>query len=179
MPGAPRIETDRLVLRAWEDDDLDAYAALCADPQVMRYIGNGSPQRREQAAAAMASFRQGWSERDYDLWCVARPGDDVCIGFVGLHVPDFLPEIMPVVEIGWRLARDAWGSGYATEAAFAARDHAFGTVGLDRLVSIAHADNRASTNIMRKLGMQLERATVHPAHGVPVLVHELYRTTAD
>ena len=175
MPGAPRLETDRLVLRAWEDADLDAYAALCADPQVMRYIGNGSPQHREQAASAMASFREGWAERDYDLWCVARPEDDVCIGFVGLHVPDFLPEIMPAVEIGWRLARDAWGHGYATEAAIAARGYAFDTVGLDRLVSIAHADNDASTNIMRKLGMQLERATVHPVHGVPVVVYELVR----
>jgi RimJ/RimL family protein N-acetyltransferase len=175
MAGAPRLETDRLVLRAWEDDDLDAYAALCADRDVMRYIGNGSPQRREQAAAAMASFREGWAERDYDLWCVARPADDVCIGFVGLHVPDFLPEIMPAVEIGWRLARDAWGHGYATEAAIAARGHAFDTVGLDRLVSIAHADNDASTNVMRKLGMRLERATAHPVHAVPVVVYELNR----
>jgi RimJ/RimL family protein N-acetyltransferase len=178
MPDAPRLETDRLVLRAWRDDDLDAYAALCADPEVMRYIGNGAPQRREQAAAAMASFREGWAERAFDLWCVVRPDDDVCVGFAGLHVPDFLPEILPAVEIGWRLAREAWGQGYATEAAIAARDFAFGTAGLDRLVSVAHAGNDASTSVMRKLGMQLERATVHPVHGVPVVVYELDRPTS-
>jgi RimJ/RimL family protein N-acetyltransferase len=171
----PRIETERLVLRAWDDGDLDAYAALCADAEVMRYIGVGRPQTREQAAAAMASFRSGWSVRGYDLWCVTRRDDDTCIGFVGLHVPDFLPEIMPAVEIGWRLARSEWGRGYATEAAVAARDFAFGVAGLDRLVSIAHADNRASTRVMGKLGMTPERATVHPKHGVPVVVYELRR----
>jgi RimJ/RimL family protein N-acetyltransferase len=178
MQGAPRLETDRLVLRAWAERDLDPYAALCADPHVMRYIGNGRPQTRDQAAAAMASFREGWSERGYDLWCLTRIGDDVCIGFVGLHAPDFLPEIMPAVEIGWRLAHDAWGQGYATEAAVAARDFAFRSAGVDRLVSIAHADNDASANVMRKLGMQLERATVHPVHGVPIVVYELDRMAA-
>jgi RimJ/RimL family protein N-acetyltransferase len=171
----PRIETDRLVLRGWEARDLDPYAALCADPEVMRYVADGSPQDRDRAASAVASFTSGWAERGYDLWCVARPEDDTCIGFVGLHVPDFLPEILPAVEIGWRLARPWWGLGYATEGAVAARDFAFDRAGLDRLVSIAHPDNGASTRVMRKLGMALERTTVHPHHRVPVVVYELVR----
>ena len=173
--AAPVITTDRLTLRGWDDEDLDAYATLCADPQVMRYIGRGDPQSRDQAATAMATFRAGWSERGFDLWCVTHRGEDTCIGFVGLHVPDFLPEILPAVEIGWRLARAAWRHGYATEAAVAARDFALGDVGLDRLVSIAHPDNRASTRVMRKLGMTFERATMHPRHRVPVVVYELAR----
>jgi RimJ/RimL family protein N-acetyltransferase len=172
MRETPRVETARLVLRGWRDEDLDPYAALCADPEVMRYIGPGTAQTREQAAAAMASFRATWAERGFGLWCVTRPGEDVCLGFVGLAVPDFLSEIMPAVEIGWRLARNQWGHGYATEASIAARDFAFDTVGLDRLVSVAHPENHASTGVMRKLGLTLERATVHPVHGVPVVVYD-------
>jgi RimJ/RimL family protein N-acetyltransferase len=167
------LVTERLRLRGWDDRDLDAYAALCADPEVMRYIARGGPQSRDHAAAAMASFRAGWTERGWDLWCITRPEEDVCLGFVGLHVPDFLPEVMPAVEIGWRLARHTWGNGYATEAAIAARDFAFDVVGLDRLVSVAHAENHSSTGVMRKIGMRLERATVHPHYGVTLLVYEL------
>jgi len=168
----PVIETARLLLRGWRDADVEAYVALCADPEVMRYIGDGTPQTREQAAAAMQSFRNGWVALGWDLFCVARRDDDVCIGFAGLHVPDFLPEILPAVEVGWRLARSEWGRGYATEAGAAAMRFGFDTVGLDRLVSVAHADNTASTNIMRKLGMTFERATVHPRHEVPLVVYD-------
>ncbi|MGZ4677621.1 MAG: GNAT family N-acetyltransferase [Acidimicrobiia bacterium] len=167
------LETDRLRLREWTDADLDPYAALCADPKVMRFIADGSPQDRERAAAAIASMRAGWDSQGWDLFCVARRDDDVCIGFAGLHALDFLPEVMPAVEIGWRLARSQWGSGYATEAALAARAFAFDTLGLDRLVSVAHADNAASINVMRKLGMSFDRATVHPRFGVPVVVYAL------
>lgn len=177
-PGVSVLETARLRLRGFEDRDLDAYATLCADPEVMRYIGDGRPQDRDRAALAMASFTSGWAEHGFDLWCVTRPEEDVCLGFVGLHVPDFLPEILPAVEIGWRLARPEWGQGYATEGAVAARDFAFARVGVERLVSIAQPDNRASTAVMRKLGMTLERATIHPQHGVPVVVYELARSAS-
>ena len=139
----------------------------------MRYIGDGSVRSREESAQQLDGFARAWNERGFGLWCVAPRETDRCIGFVGLAVPDFLPEIMPTVEIGWRLARDAWGHGYATEAALAVRDYAFSAAGLDRLVSVAHAENPASHNVMRKLGMTIERRTVHPAHGFAVVVYEL------
>jgi RimJ/RimL family protein N-acetyltransferase len=169
----PTLETVRLRLRAWTDADLDPYAALCADPEVMRYIGDGSIRTRDECALQLDAFTRGWTDRGFGLWCMAPLDTDVCIGFVGLALPDFLPEIMPAVEIGWRLARAAWGHGYATEAALAVRDYAFGTVGVDRLVSVAHAENPASHNVMRKIGMTVERRTVHPAHGFAVVVYEL------
>jgi RimJ/RimL family protein N-acetyltransferase len=172
---APTIETDRLRLRGWEDRDLDPYAALCADPDVMRWIGTGEPQSRARAAAAIGEFLVGWDRQGFDLFCVADIDDDVCIGFAGLHVPDFLPEVLPAVEIGWRLARPAWGRGLGTEAGRAVVEFAFGPVGLDRLVSIARPRNRASTNIMSKLGMTLERTTVHPTLGGAVVVYDLDR----
>lgn len=168
----PTIETERLRLRAWEDRDLDPYAALCADPEVMRFLGG--PHTREQTVAAITMMRDRWTSQGFGLFCVAGREDDVCLGFTGLHVPDFLPEVLPAVEIGWRLARAAWDRGYATEAARAVVDFAFGPVGLDRLVSIARPENVASTNVMRKLGMTLERTTVHPALGGDVVVYELF-----
>lgn len=169
----PTIETERLRLRGWEERDLDRYASLCADPEVMRFLGG--PQTREQSATAIGMFRDRWRTQGFGLFCVARQDDDVCIGFTGLHVPDFLPEVLPAVEIGWRLARDAQGRGHATEAARAVVAFAFGPVGLDRIVSIARPENRASTNVMHKIGMTLERTTVHPAMGGDVVVYELQR----
>ncbi len=108
----PVIETERLRLRPWRDDDLDAYAALCADPEVMRWHGaQGDPLTRAQAAEQMESFRRLWDDDGFGLWCAAPKDTDECIGFIGLAIPRFLPEILPCVEIGWRLARVVVGPG--------------------------------------------------------------------
>jgi RimJ/RimL family protein N-acetyltransferase len=165
------VETDRLRLRQWRDDDLDAYAALCADPDVMRHLRG--PMTRDAAADQIDSFRQHWSDHGYGLWCTTLEPSDECIGFIGLAVPTFLPEILPAVEIGWRLARSAWGQGLATEGARATVEVAFGPLGLDRIVSITLPENRSSWNVMEKLGMTLERATIHPERQVDVVVYEL------
>jgi RimJ/RimL family protein N-acetyltransferase len=99
------------------------------------------------------------------------------IGFTGLAIPDFLPEIMPAVEIGWRLARAHWDRGYATEAARAALAFGFERVGLDRIVSVYAVGNEASGNVMRKIGMHLDRETTHPASGRAVRVYAIERPT--
>jgi RimJ/RimL family protein N-acetyltransferase len=174
MTTPPTFETERLRLRAWRDDDLDAYAALCADPEVMRWHGaTGDPLTREEASAQMASFRQRWVDEGFGLWCAAPLDTDECIGFIGLATPWFLPEVLPAVEIGWRLARPSWGQGLATEGATVAMTYAFERLELDRLVSITRVENRNSWNVMQKLGMTLECTTPHPEYQFDVVVYEI------
>jgi RimJ/RimL family protein N-acetyltransferase len=174
VTAVPVIETERLRLREWRDEDLDAYAALCADPEVMRFLGPGDTMTRAEAAQQVERFRKHWDVHGFGLWCAVARESDECIGFVGLGVPEFLPEVLPAIEIGWRLARASWGHGYASEGARASVGHAFGPLGLDRIVSIAQPANHRSTNVMEKLGMTVERRTVHPEHGYPVVVYELF-----
>jgi RimJ/RimL family protein N-acetyltransferase len=171
VAASPRIETDRLVLRRWDvDGDLDAYAEICADPEVMKFIGDGTTRNRDQCAEQIVAFERIWNERAFGLFAVDRVDTGELIGFTGLAIPDFLPEIMPAVEIGWRLARAQWGQGFATEAARAALAFGFDRVGLDRIVSVYAVGNDASGNVMQKLGMHLDRETVHPVHGIAVRV---------
>jgi RimJ/RimL family protein N-acetyltransferase len=173
-----RIETERLVLRGWDIvDDLDAYAAICADPEVMRFIGDGSPLTRAESADRLRAFEVAWQERGFGLFALELTKTGELIGFTGLAPPDFLPEIMPAVEIGWRLARPHWGQGYATEAARSALAFGFDRVGLERIVSVHTVGNDASANVMRKIGMHFDRETVHPGNGRAVRVYAIDRPT--
>ncbi|GAA0584637.1 GNAT family N-acetyltransferase [Paractinoplanes ferrugineus] len=169
------IETDRLRLRRWRDDDLDALAAINADPEVMRYILDGAVRDRAQSADSLARMMRDWDERGFGLFAVERRDTGALLGWAGLAVPEFLPEVLPAVEIGWRLARPAWGRGYATEAAAAALRFAFEEHGLDRVISIRHVDNERSRRVMEKLGLTHEFDTVVPGHDQPVAVHALTR----
>lgn len=126
MMRQPSIRTGRLLLRRWRAEDIEPFAAMCSDPEVMRYIGSGETRTREQAAAAILSFEEMWEKKGYGLFAVELLGSNHLIGFTGLAEPTFLPEIMPAVEVGWRFARQSWGNGFATEAARAALD--FGLV---------------------------------------------------
>jgi RimJ/RimL family protein N-acetyltransferase len=167
------VETERLTLRGWRDDDLDALAAINADPEVMRYILDGSVRDRQQSAAALEKMVRDWAQRGFGLFAVEVRETGVLIGWAGLAVPEFLPEVMPAVEVGWRLARTAWGHGYATEAAAAALRFGFDDRGLDRIISIRHVDNARSARVMDKLGLTYEFDTVVPGHGQPVAVHAI------
>jgi RimJ/RimL family protein N-acetyltransferase len=171
-----RIDTERLVLRRWDvDRDLDAYAAICADPEVMRYIGDGGVATRDECAERLAQFETTWREHGFGLFALERRDTGELIGNTGLAVPDFLPEILPAVEIGWRLGRAHWRQGFATEAARAALAFAWDPVGLDRVVSIHAVGNDPSGNVMQKIGMHLDRKTVHPTNGRAVRVYAIDR----
>jgi RimJ/RimL family protein N-acetyltransferase len=167
------LETGRLTLRGWRDDDLDALAAINADPEVMRYIMDGSVRDRRQSADGLQKMIATWQERGYGLFAVEVRATGELIGWAGLAVPDFLPEVLPAVEIGWRLDRGSWGHGYATEAAAAAMRFGFVDRGLDRIISIRHVENIRSARVMEKLGLSPRFDTVVPGNDQPVVVHEI------
>ncbi|MCC3775548.1 GNAT family N-acetyltransferase [Streptomyces sp. UNOB3_S3] len=171
--STPRLTTPRLTLRRWREDDVEPMAAINADPEVMRWIRDGSVLDRAQTAAGIAAWEREWEECGVGLFAVEERETGRLAGFAGLSVPTFLPEILPAVEIGWRLGRSFWGRGLATEAARVALDFALRDRGLARVVSVHRVGNDASEGVMRKLGMRPERRTVHPAHGVPLCVHVL------
>jgi RimJ/RimL family protein N-acetyltransferase len=169
------METERLVLRPWRDDDLEPLAAIYADPEVMRFIGDGSTRDRQQTEAGLALMRRQWDEHGFGMFAVQLRETGELTGWVGHAVPEFLPEVLPAVEIGWRLGRGYWGRGIATEAATAVLRFGFVDRELDRIVSIRHPDNHASGRVMDKLGLRFDRRTAVPVQGRPVEVYALTR----
>ncbi|MFJ5099950.1 GNAT family N-acetyltransferase [Streptomyces sp. NPDC088554] len=173
------IQTPRLLLRRWHDDDLVPMAEINADDQVMRWIGDGSVLDPDQTAEKIEQWEDEWDEEGFGLFAVELLASGELIGFAGLSVPEYLPEVMPAVEIGWRLGQPFWGQGYASEAAHAALEFALQDRGLDRVVAISRPGNDASENVMRKLGMSLELDTVHPEFGHALHVHAIDLTEFD
>ncbi|MFD7576699.1 GNAT family N-acetyltransferase, partial [Streptomyces sp. NPDC059810] len=113
------IRTPRLILRRWSDDDLVPLAEINADHEVMRWIGDGSVLDLERTAEDIERYEEEWDEEGFGIFAVELIASGELIGFAGLSLPEFLPEVMPDVEIGWRLGRQFWGQGYASEAAHA------------------------------------------------------------
>ena len=151
----PTLETERLRLRAFREEDLDAYAAICADAEVMRYLGDGRALSRADAWRQMALIIGHWALRGYGLWAVEERATGVLVGRLGF----FNPEGWPGFELGWMLRRASWGRGYATEGAGRALAHAFTEMGRDHLISLIRPDNRASIRVAERLGERLERRT--------------------
>ncbi|MEE1754243.1 GNAT family N-acetyltransferase [Streptomyces sp. SP18CS02] len=167
------IRTPRLILRRWQDDDLVPMAEINADAEVMRWIDDGSVRDLEQTAEDIERWEEEWDDEGFGLFAVELLASGELAGLAGLSVPEYLPEVLPAVEIVWRLGRPFWGQGYASEAAHAALEFALQDRGLDRVVSINRLGNEASENVARKLGMSLERETEHPEYGVPLHVHTI------
>jgi RimJ/RimL family protein N-acetyltransferase len=160
------VETERLLLRRWRRSDADALAAINADRAVMRHIGDGSPLPRPRSDELLARFEREWEERGFGLWAVeerAAPG--ALLGFCGLTVPMFLPAVLPAVEVGWRLARSAWGRGIATEGARAALAYGFEELAMREIIAIVDPRNERSLGVCRKLGMTARPDRVHPGTG--------------
>jgi ribosomal-protein-alanine N-acetyltransferase len=147
--------TTRLVLRGFEAGDTAAIERLFGDPVVMRYVGAGGALSPEAARRALARWSTDARTRDHTIWAVTERDASDVIGWCGLQN---LPA-SDKVEVAWLLDRPYWGRGYATEAARAALAIGFEQAGLREIVAIAHQENAASLNVMRKLGMQ-ERGTV-------------------
>ncbi len=173
----PALRTERLVLRRWLDEDLEPFAALNADPVVMELLG---PRlTRDQSDAYVARVETGFAERGYGLWAVEVPGTAPFVGFVGLNLATIDAPFAPAVEVGWRLARQHWGHGYATEGAAAALAFAFDTLDLVEVVSFTARANARSQRVMERLGMRRDRSGdfEHPdvPEGDRLRPHVLYR----
>ena len=174
-------QTERLWLRQWRDEDWVPFAALNADPAVMRYFPSTLDEQESNAFAyrnAALLEVNGWG-----LWAVEVVESGEFVGFVGLNQPQWTAAFTPCTEVGWRLARSAWGKGYATEAACAALAVAFGPLGLDEVVSFTTVANDRSRAVMERLGMSRDPTEDfdHPKLGSDSSVrrHVLYRLRAD
>ncbi|WP_405445702.1 GNAT family N-acetyltransferase [Streptomyces achromogenes] len=144
------LHTDRLLLRRRRDSDLEPWAAMNADPEVREH--SGDLLSRDQSDASVAQYQADFDRRGYGWWAVEVRGTGEFIGFAGLDpVDDGMP--FTGVEIGWRLARSAWGQGYATEAARAVLAYGFDTLGLPEILAVTTSTNHRSQAVMRRIGM--------------------------
>jgi RimJ/RimL family protein N-acetyltransferase len=173
------LRTARLLLREWRDEDGEAFAELCADPAVMRYLVPFAD--RAAIDAWVAAARKHWQDHGFGPWVVELPGEALMIGVVGLSNSRFALPFAPAVEAAWRLASPYWGRGYAYEAARAAIDDGFDRLGLNEIVAFTVPANLASRRVMEKLGMTRDPAEDfdfdHPQlpPGHPLRRHVLYR----
>ena len=173
----PRLETERLTLREFRAGDREPFARMNADPRVMEHFPG--LLTREESDELIDRFAQRWTEDGLGLWALERRDDGSFIGFAGLAPPRFEAAFTPAVEVGWRLAVDAWGHGYATEAGREALRFGFEARDLDEILSWTVPANVRSRAVMERIGMTHDPADDfdHPGipAGDPLRRHVLYR----
>jgi RimJ/RimL family protein N-acetyltransferase len=152
-----RLETPRLLLASWREEQVPDFLAIASDPEVMRHIGPGQPWGEEQARAFVQRQITREAAHGFCLWGLIERANGRLIGHCGLQRAGDTDEL----EIGWWVARDRWGQGLATEAARAVVAFAFERLRLPRLISIAQPANTGSIGVMRRLGMHFERSARH------------------
>ena len=174
------VTTPRLRLRQWRESDREPYAALNADPAVMRFFAG--TQSREASDRSIDVWRTELDERGWSNWAVETLESGAFVGFIGLSVPKRALPFMPCVEVGYRLAKEHWGNGYATEGAKAALDVAFTRLALDEVVSFTALLNLPSRAVMERIGMTNANEDFdHPAlpEGSELRRHCLYRISRE
>lgn len=169
------VETERLILRKPRPEDAADLAVAYADPEVVRFIGDGSTATREEVEAGIARWLERWDSWGMSLCSLERRDDGLVVGRAGFLLWD--PETWEVpgdeTELGWLLAREHWGQGYATEAAIALRDWAFAERGLTRLISLVNPENLASIRVAERIGERHERDI--EIHGKPGRLYSVER----
>ncbi|MEW8970664.1 GNAT family N-acetyltransferase [Mesobacillus jeotgali] len=169
------LETARLILRDWSAEDLEHFAKMNADQEVMKYFANTlSEEETHQFSHNIISELQTCG---YGLYAVEVMGAKEFIGFIGFHRATFEADFTPCIEIGWRLKKEAWGQGYATEGAMACLEHGFADLGFSKVVSFTAEINRPSINVMKKIGMKPVKTFQHPKvdEGSPLKRHVLFQ----
>ena len=171
------IRTERLLLRRWLPADVEPFSAMNSDPRVSEYLP--TPLSRPESESFIARIRGHFEKQGFGLWAVEIPGVAPFAGFVGLSTPRFEAHFTPAIEIGWRLAAEHWGRGYATEGARAVLAFGFDELRLEQIVSITVPANARSRRVMEKIGMTCDPADDfdHPLlpEGHPLRRHVLYR----
>jgi ribosomal-protein-alanine N-acetyltransferase len=179
MPPPLTLEGPRLRLRPWREEDADAFAAMNADPEVMRHFA--APLTRAQSDAFLAALMAHRAAHGFCFWAVERHDAPGPIGLCGLMRVPFEARFTPAVEIGWRLFPAFWGQGFAREAAELALGAAFGPLGLGEVVAFTVPANRRSWGLMRRLGMRPDGMFEHPRlpEGHPLRPHLLHRARRE
>jgi RimJ/RimL family protein N-acetyltransferase len=180
MSSPSQLRTSRLLLRRWRETDHAPFAALNADPIVMEHFPG--LLTRSESDDLIAGIEAGFAIRGYGLWALEVDATGEFVGFTGLAVPSFNAHFTPAIEVGWRLARSAWGKGYATEAGLASIAFGFRDAGLDEIVSFTSAANMRSRAVMERIGMTHDPADDFDHPGLketdPLRPHVLYRISA-
>lgn len=173
------LETPRLILREWEESDHEPFIRLNADPEVMEYFP--SVRSAEESMAQIGRIVANMEKLGYGFFAVERKDDGQFIGFTGLTNAPFESWFTPCVEIGWRLSREHWGYGFATEAARACLDYGFVQLQLGQIYSFTSIHNTRSEQVMKKIGMEKEGVFGHPsiADGNWLKEHILYKISRD
>lgn len=156
----PLPESERLIFRGWEERDWPFFAAMNANPRVMRFFP--TVLTGEESRAMWDRMRKELDERGYGLYAVELKASGSLIGLIGFHWADFEADFTPCVEIGWRLVPEAWGHGYATEGAVACLEHGFARLGFDRVYSFTACLNLPSQAVMLRAGMRKMSGFNHP-----------------
>jgi RimJ/RimL family protein N-acetyltransferase len=176
------IRTERLLLRRWRNEDREPFAALNADPLVREHFQG--TQSRADSDAFIDRIEEHWREHGWGNWAVEVPGVAPFIGYVGLWPADYVAN-RPMVEVGWRLAREHWGHGYATEAAREALRFGFEEVGLEEIVSFTVPQNIRSRRVMERIGLvrdpagDFDHPRVDPVAYPHLVPHVFYRLARD
>lgn len=170
------LRTNRLLLRQWKRDDFSSFAEINADPEVMKFYPSTLTENESNSMAE--KIMSLITENSWGFWAAELIKEKKFIGFVGLNQPAYKLPVNPCVEIGWRLAKEYWGSGYATEGAIAALRFAYESLNLDEVYSFASVNNKKSVNVMKRLGMKNTYSNfVHPIipENNPLREHVLYK----
>jgi RimJ/RimL family protein N-acetyltransferase len=174
------IETERLILRTWQDSDAEEYLRINQDPKVIEYLGINMTM--ENVHFFMQTMNKQFAESGLTFWAVEEKASGKLMGFIGLNSPSWEASFMPCIEIGWRIGSEYWGQGYATEGAKAALDYGFKTCGLKEILAWTVPANTRSIAVMKKIGMQRDvngdftHPRLHAEH--PLATHVLYRAHA-
>ena len=173
--------SERLGFRTWKEEDIQVYAEMNQDPEVMKYFPQEFWLDHAKSAKSIEGFMNHYHQHGFTYFAVDVIDENRFIGFIGMKTISYDVFFAPAIDIGWRLRKDFWGRGYATEGAKRCVEFFFENFKYDRLVSLTPTKNKASWNIMEKIGMQKITTFMHPMveKDDPLSEHVLYELTIE